>query len=155
MASVAVATAVSNPNVATVPPTSLSIVLGTPTTGSPFFHKARTMPSVPSPPIATRARHRRPWREQFSPLLRKRARCLANQPQHFTGFGVAHRRLFGEYVAPVDVHLEDAARRLDQPHFSMRKRIADLGRQTGGPRLVVSDDAVFDCDGHGVNDSRA
>src|SRR5207247_1061718 len=36
IASVAVWTAVSNPNVATVPPTSLSMVLGTPTTGTPF-----------------------------------------------------------------------------------------------------------------------
>jgi len=32
----------------------------------------------------------------------------------------------------------------------MGEGIADFGRQTGGPRFVVSDDAVFDCDGHGV-----
>jgi len=35
-ASVAVETAVSKPKVACVPPTSLSIVFGTPTTGRPF-----------------------------------------------------------------------------------------------------------------------
>src|SRR5438093_547728 len=73
MASVAVATAVSNPNVATVPPTSLSIVLGTPTTGSPFFHKARTMPSVPSPPIATRASSRFARKESSSSCVRSRS----------------------------------------------------------------------------------
>ena len=31
----------------------------------------------------------------------------------------------------------------------------NFGRQTGGPRLVVSDDAVFYCDAHGPNDSGA
>ena len=38
MASVAVLTAVSNPNDRWVPLTSLSMVLGTQTTGSPLFH---------------------------------------------------------------------------------------------------------------------
>jgi hypothetical protein len=40
MASVAVLTAVSNPNERCVPLTSLSIVLGTQTTGSPFFQSS-------------------------------------------------------------------------------------------------------------------
>jgi hypothetical protein len=38
---VAVWTAVSNPKVATVPPTSLSMVFGTPTTGMPFSRNSR------------------------------------------------------------------------------------------------------------------
>ena len=83
------------------------------------------------------------------------AGCPANQPQHFTGFGMPLGGFLGEDPTSVDVDLEDAARRLDQPHVSVREGIAELGRQTGGPRLVVSDDAVFDGDGHGVKDSRA
>ena len=80
---------------------------------------------------------------------------LANQPQHFARLGVALGAFLGEDAASVDVHFEDAAGRLNQAHFSMRKRAADFGRQTGGPWFVVSNDAVFDCDGHVVNDSRA
>src|SRR6266567_1215917 len=59
IASVAVATAVSKPKVATVPPTSLSIVLGTPTTGMPVAMSCRAMLRVPSPPIAMSASSRR------------------------------------------------------------------------------------------------
>ena len=55
------ATAVSNPKQFTVPTMSLSIVLGTPTTGTPRSLKRWAMPSVPSPPITTRA---------SSPILR-------------------------------------------------------------------------------------
>jgi hypothetical protein len=68
---------------------------------------------------------------------------------------VALRGLLGVDAASVDVHFEDAARGLNQPHFRMRKGIADFGRQTGGPWFVVSNDAVFDCYSHVVNDSRA
>ena len=63
--------------------------------------------------------------------------------------------LLGEDAAPVDFHLEHAARRLDQLHVSVGVDLADLGRQTGGSGLVISDDAVFDGDAHAVNDSRA
>ena len=68
---------------------------------------------------------------------------------------MALRAFLGEDAAPVDVDFENAAGGLNQPHFSMRKGAADFGRQTGGPWFVVSNDAVFDCDGHVVNDSRA
>jgi hypothetical protein len=55
MASVAIWTAVSNPNVMSVPPRSLSIVFGTPTTGRPCSACRRAAaPSVSSPPIAIR-----------------------------------------------------------------------------------------------------
>ncbi len=55
MASVAVETAVSKPNVTEVCSMSLSMVLGTPTTGMPFPERRRAMLSVPSPPMAMRA----------------------------------------------------------------------------------------------------
>jgi hypothetical protein len=55
IASVANATAVSNPNVIVVSAMSLSIVLGTPTMGMPFLWKSLAMVSVPSPPMTTSA----------------------------------------------------------------------------------------------------
>ena len=56
MASVAMDTAVSNPKVTSVPERSLSMVLGTPTTGSLCSLKSLwATPSVSSPPIAIRA----------------------------------------------------------------------------------------------------
>ena len=54
-ASVAIDTAVSNPKVMSVPGMSLSIVFGTPTTGSPSCCSASAVLSVPSPPITIRA----------------------------------------------------------------------------------------------------
>ena len=55
-----VLTAVSNPMVTSVPRTSLSIVLGIPTTGTPVPLRWRAAPSVSSPPIAMTASIR--WR---------------------------------------------------------------------------------------------
>ena len=51
----------------------------------------------------------------------------------------------------VHLHLEYAPGGLDQFHVRVRECLTELGRQTGGPRLVVSNDAVFDDDSHGVN----
>ena len=68
---------------------------------------------------------------------------------------MATRSLLGKDDAAVHLHLEDAAGGLDELHIRVGKRVANLGRQTGGPRFVVSDDAVLDRDLHGVNDSRA
>jgi hypothetical protein len=68
---------------------------------------------------------------------------------------MASQGLLREDATPVDLHLEHAARRLNQLHVSVGVGLADLGRQTGGPGLVVSDDAVFDGDAHAVNDSCA
>jgi len=59
------------------------------------------------------------------------------------------QRLLGKHSATVDLHLEYAARRLDELDLRLRKSVADLGRQTGSPRLIVSDDAEFDCHAHG------
>ena len=51
MASIAVFTAVSKPNVVTVPLTSLSIVFGTPMIFIPFWHNCSAIASEPSPPM--------------------------------------------------------------------------------------------------------
>jgi hypothetical protein len=44
--------------------------------------------------------------------------------------------------------LEYPARRFDELNFGVGVCFFDLGRQTGGPRLVASDAAVFDGDLH-------
>ena len=64
-------------------------------------------------------------------------------------------RFLGEHTLSVDTHFKDTTGRLYQLDLSVGVAIAYLGRQTGGPWFVVSDDAEFDGDGHGVNDSRA
>jgi hypothetical protein len=58
MASVAICTAVWNPNVKSVADRSLSIVLGTPTTFTPSVASLCATPSVSSPPIAMSAETR-------------------------------------------------------------------------------------------------
>jgi hypothetical protein len=75
-------------------------------------------------------------------------RCALHQTEHFSWLGVPPHGLFGEDPAPIDVNFEHAAGRLDQLHVGVRVDLPDFGRQTGGPRLVVSDDAVFDGHAH-------
>ena len=55
IASVAICTAVSKPNVTSVAAMSLSIVFGTPTIGTPSPASRSAVRSVPSPPITTTA----------------------------------------------------------------------------------------------------
>ena len=55
MASVAICTAVWKPKVTSVPARSLSIVLGTPTTGTPSADSRPATPSVSSPPMGMSA----------------------------------------------------------------------------------------------------
>ena len=57
----------------------------------------------------------------------------------------------GEDGAPIRDDLEPAARRGNQLNLGPRELALELGRQTGGPWLVVSDDAVFDRDAHGAS----
>ena len=66
----------------------------------------------------------------------------------FSGF-------LGEHTPAVEIDFEHTAGGLNQANLSVGVRLVNLGRQTGGPWLVVSDDAEFDRDRHGVNDSRA
>ena len=61
MASVAKLTAVSKPNVFVVPTMSLSIVLGTPTSGMPRLWNSWAIASVPSPPMTTSASSFSSW----------------------------------------------------------------------------------------------
>jgi len=80
---------------------------------------------------------------------------LLHQPQHLARLGVAAVLLLGKDLAPVHFHLKHAAGGLDQLDVRVRVQGADFGRQTGGPGLVVSDDAVFDRDAHALKLSRA
>jgi hypothetical protein len=52
--------------------------------------------------------------------------------------------LLGEDELPVHLDLEHPTRRRDEAHVRVREGLLQLGRQTGGPRLVVSDDAILD-----------
>jgi hypothetical protein len=73
---------------------------------------------------------------------------LPQQPDHLALVGMALQRLLREYAAAVHLYLEHAARRLDELDLRLRKCLADLGRQTGSPWLIVSDDAEFDGHAH-------
>src|SRR5260370_37525908 len=80
---------------------------------------------------------------------------LLDQPQHLARLGVASQSLLGEDPAPVHIHLEYASGGLDEFDLGVWVYLPNLGRQTGSPRLVVSNDAVLDGDLHSVNVSRA
>jgi len=73
---------------------------------------------------------------------------LLEELQHLAGLGVPPERLLGEDAPAVDLNLEHPARGLDQLDLGLGIRLANLSRQTGGSRLVVSNDAVFDCHAH-------
>jgi hypothetical protein len=142
------------------------------TSGEPSHGRAVPAASGPTQPTASKAVSAGGWgltvaaechsRRSHCPSsgpsrssTRRRRRLLLHQPQHFAGLRMASQGLLREDATPVDLHLEHAARRLNQLHVSVGVGLADLGRQTGGPGLVVSDDAVFDGDAHAVNDSCA
>jgi len=69
---------------------------------------------------------------------------LLEEVQHLTWLGVPPERLLGKDGPPVDLDLEHPAGGLDQLDLGLGIRLANLSRQTGGSRLIVSDDAVFD-----------
>ena len=50
---------------------------------------------------------------------------------------------------PIDDHIEDAAASADQLGVEA-ERLSNLGRQTGGPREIVSDAAVVNLDLHSL-----
>jgi hypothetical protein len=58
---------------------------------------------------------------------------------------------FLENRVPVAHHLEPSATRRHELDLRLREPLTNLGRQTGGPRFVVSHRAVFDRDSHGGN----
>jgi hypothetical protein len=65
-----------------------------------------------------------------------------------SGLGMPAKRPLGEHQAAIDRHFEHPAGRGDQAHVGIGPRLLELGRQTGGSRLVVSDNAVFDDGAH-------
>ncbi len=79
------------------------------------------------------------------------AASVGHQPEDLSGLRVSSQRLLGEHELAVNHDLEHAARRLDELHSGLRVRPLDLGRQTGGPGLVPSDDAVLDAHPHGTS----
>lgn len=83
IASVATPTAVSKPNVRSVDEMSLSIVLGTPTTGRPASLSMRAAVSVPSPPIGISASipKSRAMSSAFSQASRRRSRSSRDEPR--------------------------------------------------------------------------
>jgi len=62
--------------------------------------------------------------------------------------GVPPQPEFREHKGVVHGDLERAARRLDQADVDAMVDFFQLGRQTGSPGVVVSDDAVLDADTH-------
>jgi hypothetical protein len=56
---------------------------------------------------------------------------------------------FLEYGLSVGDHLETSSPRRDHLQLGVGEALPDLSRQTGGSRLVVSNDAIFDADLHG------
>jgi hypothetical protein len=61
---------------------------------------------------------------------------------------VASGSLLGEHECTVDGHLEEPARRFEQPNVGIGIHLRELGRQTGGSWLVVSDNTVLDSHMH-------
>src|SRR5215207_8391643 len=55
---------------------------------------------------------------------------------------------FLEDGGAVTRHFETPTARGDELHLGVGEALPKLSRQTGGPRLVVSDGAVFDRDAH-------
>jgi hypothetical protein len=63
---------------------------------------------------------------------------------------VALERPLGEHQHAVFRNFEHASASLQQLHRRLGIRGANLGRQTGGPWFVVSNDAVANRDVHGA-----
>jgi hypothetical protein len=59
-------------------------------------------------------------------------------------------RPLGEEEVAVHHHLEDSAGARDEANLGVREVLLQLGRQTGSPRLIVSDDAKLDDYAHAV-----
>lgn len=66
------------------------------------------------------------------------------------GLGVTPQGSLGKDQLAVEFDLEGASGRIKQLDVTVRVRLSQLGRQTGGFGLVVSDDAVFDRDFHSI-----
>ncbi len=112
IASSAVLTAVSNPNVATVPDTSLSIVFGTPTMRTPISNNLCAIASEPSPPIAMNA-----WMPRLRALSINSA---LRSTSTMDAVGLPHG--IRERVSPIRRAQDRAAQVLDSPDRFARQR---------------------------------
>jgi hypothetical protein len=73
-----------------------------------------------------------------------------HQSDDLSRLGVAPECALRKDEIAVHRHLEHPPGRRDQPKFGVRVQLLQLSRQTGGSRLVVSDDAVLDDHPHGA-----
>src|SRR5215207_5723716 len=71
-----------------------------------------------------------------------------DQLQNLSRLWMAPERLLREDQVSIHGNLEDTAGRRDQADVGFRHLFLQLSRQTGGSRLVVSDDAVLDDHAH-------
>jgi hypothetical protein len=71
------------------------------------------------------------------------------QSQHLAGLSVSSCLRFLEDRSAVLEHFKPATLRRDELHIGVGILLPDLGRQTDGPRFVVSDRAVLYLDRHG------
>jgi hypothetical protein len=78
------------------------------------------------------------------------ASARPDQSHDLPRLGVPAKRPLGEHQPAVHGHLEHPAGGGDEADVAVGKLLPELSRQTGGSRLVVSDDAVFD---DGVHDT--
>src|SRR6185312_3756764 len=83
------------------------------------------------------------WRLRDTPVTR-----ALDQADDLTVLGVAAELRLFEDRRPVERHLEPPAARRLQRELRVRIPFLELGRQPGGPRLVVSKRAVLDGDLH-------
>jgi hypothetical protein len=77
------------------------------------------------------------------------AASIAKQPYDFSRLRVALQLRLLEHRLPIAHDLEAAAARRNQLDLRLGKLVSNLGRQTDGPRFVVSNRAVLDRDLHG------
>ena len=91
----------------------------------------------------------------FCDTLGSFPKCLTHQTEHLAGLGMPAEGGLGENQPPVDRDLEAPSVRRDDLHRRKLclERLQQLGRQTGGPLGVVSDDAVLDAHGGHAMDS--
>jgi len=71
------------------------------------------------------------------------ANTFPNDPRNLAVIGEPAERSLGEHQVALDRDLEDPVLTLDQLNPSP-ELVLQLGRQPGGPRLVISNNAVLD-----------
>jgi hypothetical protein len=69
--------------------------------------------------------------------------------------GVAAERALGKDEIAVHRDLEHAAGRRHQAELRVREQLLQLSRQTGGSRLIVSDDTILYDDAHALPRNRS